>query len=93
MPKKKEEAVLLIGIKPTMKYVLFAYKTLDKEDKIIVKSRGRYIYRAVDVVQVLTRTYLKDLKVSDIKIGTQEVTDRKTNKPRNVSTIEIVLSK
>jgi DNA-binding protein len=58
----------------------------------MIKARGRAISRAVDVVQILQRRFYKDLKVADIKLGTQEVMGP-NNQPVPVSTIEILLKR
>jgi DNA-binding protein len=57
----------------------------------IVKARGRHISKAVDVVEMLRRVFLKDLIVDNIELGTQ--THRKLGgRLTSVSTIEITLS-
>ena len=58
----------------------------------MIKARGRAISRAVDVVQVLQRRFYQDLKVEDIKLGTEEMTGP-NNQPVSVSTIEILLKR
>ena len=60
--------------------------------KVVVKARGRAISRAVDVVELLRRVFLKDIDVEKIEIGTQELSS--PDRPKsNVSTIEISLVK
>ena len=94
-PKKLEkydEKVVFIGIKPVMSYViacLTSFSTGGKE--VCVKARGRSISTAVDTIEVLRRSFVKDLKIKEIKIGTEEVT-REQGKS-NVSTIEITVVK
>lgn len=83
---------VFIGRKPVLNYVL-ACMTLFKSgtEEVLVKARGRAISRAVDVVEVLRSRFMPDMKVGDIKIGTEELTSEERNAPMNVSTIEIKL--
>ncbi len=62
------------------------------EKEVVVKARGRAISRAVDTVELLRRAFVKDLRLKEIKIGTEEIT-RDEGKKSNVSTIEIAVSK
>ena len=57
-----------------------------------MKARGRAISRAVDVVQILQNRFYKDLKVKDIRIGTEQVQSQ-TGQTLNISTIEITVSR
>ena len=76
-----------------MDYVLACVTQLNSGfDEIILKARGRSISRAVDVAEVLRTRFLKDLKVKDIKIGTEQI-ERDEGGTANVSAIEITLSK
>jgi DNA-binding protein len=87
------EAVVLIGKKPIMNYVLACLTFINSgAKKIVVKARGRAISRAVDTVELLRRAFIKDLEVKDITIGSQEMV-RPEGRKTNVSTIEITLVK
>jgi len=93
IPKKEEGNVVFIGRKPVMNYVtacLTFFSTGGKE--VCVKARGRAISTAVDTVEVLRRSFMKDLGIKGIKIGTEEVA-REQGRKSNVSTIEITLTK
>jgi len=83
---------VFIGRKPVLNYVL-ACMTLFKSgtEEVLVKARGRAISRAVDVVEVLRNRFMPDMKVGDIKIGTEELASEESNSPTNISTIEIKL--
>ena len=85
---------VFIGRKPVLNYVL-ACMTLFKSgtDEVLVKARGRAISTAVDVVEVTRNRFMLDLKVGDIKIGTEELSSEDSPGPRNVSTIEIKLTR
>jgi len=90
---RREGNIVLIGRKPIMNYVIACltfFNTGEKE--VCVKARGRAISRAVDTVEVLRRSFAKDVGIKDIKIGTEEVT-RETGRKSNVSTMEIALAK
>ena len=88
-----ESNSVLIGRKPVMNYVLACITLFHSGSKeVSIKARGRAISRAVDVVQVLQRRFYKDLKIADIKLGTQELTGP-NNQPVSVSTIEILLKR
>jgi len=45
------------------------------------------------VVEVVRKRFMPDVKVKEVKIGTEQLVSKETNAPMNVSTIEIVLSK
>lgn len=83
---------VFIGRKPVLNYVL-ACMTLFKSgtDEVLVKARGRAISRAVDVVEVIRSRFMPDLKVSDINIGTEQLSSQDMPGPTNVSSIEIKL--
>ncbi len=92
-PKKAEENVVFIGQKPVMNYVIACLTSFNAGGgKVCVKARGMAISRAVDTVEVLRRSFIKDLKVAEIKIGTEELTGEQGRRS-NVSTIEITVTK
>ena len=84
---------VFIGRKPVLNYVL-ACMTLFKsgQDEVLVKARGRSISTAVDVVEVTMNRFMPDVKVGDISIGTEELTND-DGRTSNVSTIEIKINK
>ncbi|MCK5628360.1 DNA-binding protein Alba [Candidatus Bathyarchaeota archaeon] len=84
---------VLIGRKPVMNYVLACITLFHSGvEEINVKARGRAISHAVDVVEVVRRRFLPDVKVKAIGIGTDKVAPREEGGSlTNVSTIEIVL--
>ena len=86
--------IVYIGSKPVMSYVLAVMTGLSgvDEKEIVLKARGRAISTAVDVAEVARRKFLKEVDVSQISIGTEELQED-DNRMRAVSTIEIVLSK
>ncbi|RLG98845.1 DNA-binding protein Alba [Candidatus Bathyarchaeota archaeon] len=85
--------IVLIGKKPVMNYVVACLTFLNSGAKsLIVKARGRAISRAVDTVELLRRTFAKDLQIKSINIGTEEI-ERAEGQTANVSTLEITLDK
>jgi len=85
---------VLVGKKPVMSYVLAALTLLQAgEPQVSIKARGRAISRAVDVVEIVRRRFLHDVKIGDVKIGTEQLTAEEGGVPTNVSTIEISLVK
>jgi DNA-binding protein Alba len=94
MAEKSE--TIFIGRKPAMSYVLALITSLSTSNakEITLKARGRAITTAVDVAEISRSRFLKDLKVSKINIGTEEMPPREgENRARMVSTMEITLSK
>jgi DNA-binding protein len=84
--------VVLVGKKPVMNYVIACVTFFNQGvTSIVLKARGAAISKAVDVVELLRRAFVKDLVVKDISIGT-EVVERESRKS-NVSTIEISVEK
>ncbi|PUA34401.1 MAG: DNA-binding protein Alba [Candidatus Terraquivivens tikiterensis] len=93
MSKEQPASTILVGKKPLMNYVFACLTSLQSgSNSLVVKARGRAISKAVDLVQILQKRFYKDLKVTDIKIGTDQVTGQ-DNRTINVSTIEISISR
>jgi DNA-binding protein len=92
--KAEKDNVIYVGEKPFMNYVtgvITQFKTKN-ETEVIIKARGKFISRAVDVTEASIKKFLKEenIKVKDIKISSEEF-ENKEGKKVNVSTIEIVL--
>lgn len=91
----EDENSIYIGQKPFMNYVtsVVVQFTTKEAEEVIIKARGKFIARAVDVVEVASNRFLKDkIKVKDIRIGSEEFKNKEDKEVR-VSTIEIVISK
>ncbi|MBS7608037.1 MAG: DNA-binding protein Alba [Candidatus Bathyarchaeia archaeon] len=90
-----ESNSVLIGKKPVMNYVLACITLFHGGAKEVnIKARGRAISRAVDVVEVVRRRFLPDVKIKKVGIGTETVPPREEGgTPTNVSTIEITLER
>ncbi len=88
-----DEAVIFVGKKPFMNYVTGVVLQFNNGiKKVVVKARGKYISRAVDVAEVVRNRFAKDVKIEDIRIGSEEF-EGEGGKKVKISTIEIVLSK
>ena len=92
----EKSGIVFIGSKPPMDYVLAVMTRISASNakEVVLKARGQAIATAVDVAEITRNRFLKDLKVSRIAIGTEEMPARESeNRARMVSTIEIVLTK
>lgn len=93
---KTDENIVFIGGKPFMNYVtgVVMQFTTKGAKEVVIKARGKFIARAVDVAEVATKRFLKEqgIEVKDIKINSEEF-ENKEGKKVNVSTIEITLTR
>jgi DNA-binding protein Alba len=92
----EKSKIIFIGKKMPMDYVLAIITGLSASDAkdITLKARGQAITTAVDAAEITRNRFLKDLKVSKIVIGTEEMPPREgETRARMVSTIEIMLTK
>jgi DNA-binding protein len=78
-----------------MNYVLACITLFHSGAKEVnVKARGRSISRAIDVVEVVRRRFLPDVKVKSIGIGTDRLAPREEGSSEtNVSSIEITIER
>lgn len=86
---------IFIGGKPFMNYVtgVVMQFTTQNADEVIIKARGKFISRAVDVAEVATKRFMNgQVKIADIKIDSDEFENKEGRQVR-VSIIEIVLKK
>ena len=89
-----EQANLVrIGKKPLMNYVVACVTLFNSgADEVLVRARGQAIAKAVDAVLMLRDSFVKDLEIADITIGSEEVT-RLDGTRGSISTIEILVGK
>ena len=90
-----EDNSIFVGGKPFMNYVtgVVMQFTTKNASEVIVKARGKFISRAVDIAEVATKRFLdKQATIKDVKIDSEEF-ENKEGKQVRVSTIEIVLAK
>ena len=94
MAEDKDNSIF-IGGKPFMNYVTAVVMqfTTKNVSEVIVKARGKFISRAVDVSEVATKRFLDgQAAVKDVKIDSEEF-ENKEGKQVRVSTIEVILKK
>ena len=74
----EKSGIVFVGNKMPMDYVLAIITGLSASDakKITLKARGKAITTAVDAAEITRNRFLKDLKVSKIAIGTEEMPPR-----------------
>jgi len=86
---------IFIGNKPFMNYVtgVVMQFTTKGADEVIIKARGKFISRAVDVAEVTAKRFLDEkVVVKNIDIDSEGF-QNKEGKDVRVSTIEITLAK
>lgn len=85
--------IVFIGKKPILTYLNATLTLLANEPVVTIKARGRSIITAVDVSQMIVkRMNAMGYKVSSVRIFSERL-ESKDGKERNVSTIEIDVSK
>ncbi len=96
MTEKTEDNIIFIGSKPFMNYVtgVVMQFTTKGSKEVVIKARGKFISRAVDVEQVSKNKFLKEqaVKTKEIKTSSEEF-ENKEGRKVNVSAIEITLTK
>ena len=86
---------IFIGGKPFMNYVtgVVMQFTTKNADDVIIKARGKFISRAVDVAEVAAKRFLDNtVAIKDIRVDSEGFRSSEGRDVR-VSTIEITLSK
>ena len=89
------ENSVFIGNKPFMNYVtgVVLQFTSKGSSEVIIKARGKFISRAVDVAEVARKRFLDDrIEIKNIKIDSEEFKNDEGRQVR-VSSIEILLAK
>jgi DNA-binding protein len=90
-----EDNTIFIGGKPFMNYVTAVVMqfTAKNVPELIIKARGKFISRAVDVAEVASKRFLEDkVNVSNIKIDSEGFQNKEGRDVR-VSIMEITLKK
>jgi archaea-specific DNA-binding protein len=86
---------VFVGNKPFMNYVtgVVMQFTTKNTDEVIIKARGKFISRAVDIAEVASKRFLKDqIEIANIKIDSEEFKNQE-GKDVRVSTIDIFLKR
>lgn len=91
--KKDNDGIILVGQKPPMSYVLAVVTHFNENGSkdVTIKARGKSITTAVDTAEIARNRFVKNVKIKDIKIGTDSVKNEK-GIDKNVSSIEITLT-
>ncbi|MBI4140441.1 DNA-binding protein Alba [Candidatus Woesearchaeota archaeon] len=90
-----EENSIFVGTKPFMNYVtgVVMQFTTKNASEVMVKARGKFISRAVDIAEVSTKRFLEGVVVvKHININSEKFQNTEGKEVR-VSTIEIALQK
>ena len=91
--EKPTRKLILIGVKPLVTYVNSTLTQLSTLPTVTIKARGKRITQAVDVSQfIMKRMHSIGYRISDVRISSDALESR-DGKTRNVSTIEIDISK
>lgn len=89
------EHTIFVGTKTFMAYVtavVMQFTTLGASE-IVIKARGKFIAKAVDVAEVAMKRFLENkIKVDKILIDSEDFINKEGRQVR-VSTIEIYMSK
>jgi len=92
-PNLEERDVIFVGTKPILTYVAATLTQLSTRHTVTIKARGQRITQAVDVSQMIVkRMNTVGYVVSDVRILSDSLTSQ-DGKLRNVSTIEIDITK
>jgi len=86
---------IFIGNRPFMNYVTAVVMqfTTKNEQEVTIKARGKFISRAVDVVEVASKRFMQgQVELGNIKIDSEGFKN-KEGKDVRVSIIEITLNK
>jgi len=91
----RDNNTVFIGTKPFMNYVTAVVMqfTIQNSGEVMIKSRGKFISKAVDVAEVVKRRFMSgQIDVADVIIGSESF-ENKEGRQVSVSTIEIKLAK
>jgi archaea-specific DNA-binding protein len=89
------ENSIYVGVKPMMSYVtgVIMQFTTKGASEVLVRARGKFISRAVDVVEVSRKRFLTgQIDIKDIQVNSETFTNEE-GRNISVSTIEITLHK
>lgn len=92
---EESDHIILVGGKPFMNYVtgVVMQFTTVRAEVVVVKARGKFISKAVDIAEVVSKRFLEEqVGVRNININSQEFKNLEGKQVR-VSTIEIELFK
>lgn len=89
----ENDNTIFVGSKPLVNYIRGVITQFMKREasEVVIKSRGKFISKAVDVAEVAKRSLENSVKIKEVKIGSEsfESEGRRTN----ISTMDITLIK
>ena len=90
---KSNDNTIFIGSKPLVNYIRGVIIQFTKRDapEVVIKSRGKFISKAVDVAEVARRSLENAVKIKEVKIGSESFESE--GKRTNISTMDITLIK
>ena len=91
----QDDHVVFVGDKPFMNYVtgVVMQFTTHSAQESIIKARGKFISKAVDIAEVATKRFLEnEVIIKNISVNSEEFKN-KEGKDVRVSTIELTLAK
>jgi len=86
--------VIFVGEKPLMNYVtgVVMQFTTQSSDEVIIKARGKFISKAVDISEVTMNRFLDNINIKNIKTGSEDFKNKEGRQVR-VSFVEITMGK
>jgi len=91
--QESRDNVVLIGKKPNMAYVMAVVTQFGSGQKEVhIKARGRAISKCVDVAEIVRNKFLKDTKIKEMSIATEQV-ETEDHQKFGVSTMKITMMK
>jgi len=88
----EKKNLVIVGKKATMNYVIACLTLFNSGNQdVTIKARGKPISRAIETVEMLRKSFIKNLEIKKIEIGSQDYI--LMGKQRSISTIEISLLK
>src|SRR3989338_7868583 len=91
---RENDNIIFVGSKPLVNYIRAVITQFNRREakEVTIKSRGKFISKAVDVAEVSKRSLAEDnIKIKGINIASESF--ESNGKRTNISTMDIVLSK
>ncbi|HII15366.1 MAG TPA: DNA-binding protein Alba [Nanoarchaeota archaeon] len=92
---EENEHTIFVGSKPFMNYVtgVVMQFTTQNADQVVVKARGKFISKAVDIAEVASKRFLEgQVEIGKIATSSEEFKNKEGRQVR-VSTIELNMLK
>ena len=82
---------IFVGSKPLVNYIRGVITQFTKREagEVVIRSRGKFISKAVDVAEVARRSMEGNIQIKDVKIGSESFESE--GKKTNISTMDISL--